>query len=233
MPMPADYATALTYLENNKTAALPGPGLQNMDRDRILGELRDIVERLYDRKPEDLRAAVTMAVDAAKTLVAIAIAFFVAVGGFMVQYAATHDSIWSATLWLLAAAALAGVVSMIAGFFAIGTAFKNAQAIPPASPTTTPMWSTAPMKRSLNFQSYAGLAGLALFAFALVFWSAPQIGGLAATPILPSSPIPSVGSKIRIEGVWSSLIVRRGGLSITAPVPSTPNQVQALEVEIR
>jgi hypothetical protein len=230
MPIPNDYAIALKYLDDNKAAALPA--LVDADRVRVLAELRDIVERLYERKPEDLRAAVSMAVDAAKTLVTIAIAFFVAIGGFIVQYVGTHDSIWSATLWLLVLAALAGIASMIAGFFAIGQAFKNAQGISLAT-ATRPMWSTEPMKGYLDFQSFAGLAGLVLFGFAVLFWSSPPTGGLAATPVSLNSPVPSVGSKIRIEGTWSNLTVRRGGLSISAPAPSSAGQTQALEVEVR
>jgi hypothetical protein len=227
MPMPTDYETALNYLDANKSTALST--LPPADQARVVRELRDIVGRLFDRKPEDLRAAVTMAVDAAKTLTAIGIAFFVAVGGFMVQYVGTHDSVFSIAFWSLTAAGLAGIISMVAGFYATGTAFKNAQGIAPAT-ATTPAWSTVPLKRPLTVQSWAGLAGLAFFAVALLYWSVPPHGGLAATPVPPSSSIPSVGSKIRIEGTWSSLTISRGGLAFTPP-PS--NQVQAFDVELR
>jgi hypothetical protein len=230
MPIPAPYEAAFTYLDTNKDAALPG--VPQPERAAAIFAMKQVVVQLYDRKPEDLRAAVTMAVDAAKALVAIGIAFFVAVGGFMVQYVMTHDSIWAFAFYLLLAAGLLAVVSMIAGFVAIGRAFRNAQGLSPAG-MTTQMWSTKPLTGPLDLQSYAGLAGLACFGVALAFWVTPPSGGLAATQVAPTSVAPSAGYKVRIEGSWTNLMVRRGGLTFTAPSSTTPGQNMAFDVELR
>jgi hypothetical protein len=230
MPMPADYQTALLYLDANKAAALPLLST-TAEQARVVNEIRDIVTRLYDRKPEDLRAAVTMAVDAAKTLTTISIAFFVALGGFMVQYANTHDSIRSASFVFLVLAAVFAVASMISGFYATGAAFKNAQGLPPAT-ATTEMWSTVPLKMPLTIQSWAGLAGLILFAASLLFWSVPPSGGLSVSPVTASSPPPTAPHRVRIQGSWSNLTIRRDGLSFS-PGAVPAGQTSAVDVELR
>jgi hypothetical protein len=230
MPMPESYEAALTYLEHHRDAALPNT--PQGERAAVVERMREIVGRLYERKPEDLRAAVTMAVDAAKALVAIGIAFFVAIGGFLVQYLMTHDSLHSRTLYCLAAAAALSLVSMIAGFVAIGRAFKNAQGIPPAN-AQSPTWSTTPLKGPLNTQSYAGVAAIVLFGIGLYFWAATPSGGLAATPAGATTPPPSSGHKLRIEGSWTTLTVRRGGLIFTPPPAASPGQSQAFDIELR
>jgi hypothetical protein len=227
MPIPARLIDAFDYLDQNKDAALPT--VPANDRATELTNLRNLVNQAYDRKPEDLRAVVTIAVDAAKTLMAIGIAFFVAVGGFMIQYVGTHDSIESISFWCLVVSALLGIASMIAGFYAIGSAIRSAEG--QTIPTAHAPWSTAPMKNALVVQSYAGLLGLVVFGVALAFWSTPPTGGLAASPVPASSTLSTTGHKIRIEGTWTNLTVRRGTLSFS-PTPLNPPGPQALDVDV-
>lgn len=228
MTIPAEYNVALKYLEDNKTAL---PGLNGADQDRVVIEIKDIVSRLYDRKPEDLRAAVVMAIDAAKTLTTIGIAFFVALGGFAVQYVSNHNSVISWWSLLITVSAVLTVISIINGFRATGVAFKNAQGISNAG-TPAQMWSTEPLKGYLDRQSWIGLLALICFGISLFFWSTPPTGGLTATQVTVSSPPPNAGSRLRIEGNWTNLTIRRGGLSFS-PTASPPGQVSAVDVELR
>lgn len=230
MPIPSEYTIALDYLDANKDTALSSLA-SSSERTRVIAELREVVGRVYDRKSEDLRAVVTIAVDAAKTLTAIGIAFFVAVGGFMVQYVGTHTSIWSITFWCLVVSALCGGASMVAGFYAIGGAIKNAEGLTPATQNVA-TWSTAPMRRALISQSWAGLIGLIFFGVSLLFWSTPPTGGLSATPVQATSAPSATGHKIRVEGSWSNLTIRRGALSFSPAASNPPSQVQAFDIEV-
>ena len=169
-----DYNLGLALVEKYK-AELP-----TADRDKYVADFKKAIDWLKERQPEDFRLAASMAVDASKSLVNIAIAFFVATGGF-IQYGITHDLTWrSWPIILLAVAAFLAVVSMLFGFNVIGTAFKRGEG---RIATSTVPWSTEALKDNLRNQSFAGLGALICFAWALVSWSTVgSTGGLSVSP---------------------------------------------------
>ncbi len=217
-----DYNIGLALVEKYKTE------LPTSDKDKYVADFKKATDWLKERQPEDFRLAASMAVDASKSLVNIAIAFFVATGGF-IQWGITHDLTWrSYPILLLAAAAFLAVVSMLFGFNVIGTAFKRGEG---RIATSTIPWSTEALKDNLRNQSFAGLGALILFALALISWSGVNpTGGLSVSPS-PQSAKPSV-RQLRIEGEWTRLKVRRGEMSVELDAPP-PGSARTFDVELQ
>ena len=197
----------------------------------LQGKARRVV--LVGQKPigealERALLAVSMAVDASKALVSIAIAFFVAMGGF-IQFAISHDLKWNSTpVIFLAVAALLALISMIFGFNAIGNAFRRGEGRIDAE---GPAWTTTPLKAYLTRQSYAGLGAMAAFGLALFLWDSPQsTGGVSIHPTSAVSA-PASNRKIRLEGEWSRLTVQRGAMSITLE-PASVGTAKAFDIEL-
>jgi len=111
-----------------------------------------------------------MAVDASKSLISIGIAFFAALGAFMLTYRSTHGSIaYSSSIVLLAVSAVLTIASMWCGFAAIGRAYRRGQR--PADAAGLP-WATRAISHLLGLQSLMGLGALFAFACAVWFWDA-------------------------------------------------------------
>jgi len=200
---------AETIVENNK-AALPLPSDQA--REDYVSEFKKILSQIGQRSPEDYRQAATMAVDASKSLLQIAIAVFVAMGGFM-QFASNAGLDWDSlpVIFFAIAAALA-FVSMCAGFFAIGDAFKRGEGrIGQQDPNP---WSTKKLKNKLMFQSSVGVLALLSFATAIVGWNIAEFTSnhsLTISDPQKSLVTQSFEDSITLEGEWSKLIVKQEG----------------------
>jgi hypothetical protein len=118
---------------------------------------------------EDQRAAVLIAVDAAKSLITIGVAFFAALGAFALNYRSNHTVFLTAwPILLMTVSAVVTVISMIVGLAAIGKAYQRGQR--PPNPGGEPSWSTKPISGLLGWQSNLGLLALALFAGSIVMW---------------------------------------------------------------
>jgi ascorbate-specific PTS system EIIC-type component UlaA len=121
------------------------------------------------RTAEDRREAVKISVDAAKSLIQIAVAVFVAIGGF-IQYSFNGGFGWlSLPVAFFALAATLVFSSMCAGFCAVSRAYKRAEGREGANDYA---WSTLPLKNALNWQAHLGLLGLLAFAAAIIFTNA-------------------------------------------------------------
>lgn len=135
-----------------------------------------LIQARKDAK-EDARAAVLIALDASKSLITIAIAFFAALGAFVLNYRASNQASFSWPMALLGLSAVMTIASMIAGFNAVGKAYKRAQKGPDAEGL---QWATRPLAPSLGAQSLLGLAALVCFGLAVVFWEARPSTALEA-----------------------------------------------------
>ena len=215
-----DYSQGLTLIERYKNE------LSAADKDKYVSDFKRAVDWLKERQPEDFRLAVSMAVDASK--LNLAIAFFVATGGF-IQYGMSHDLTWrSWPIIFLAIAAVFAVASMIFGFNVVGTAFKRGEG---RIATTTLPWSTEPLKDNLKKQSFAGLGALIFFAIALTSWgTSGGSGGLSVSPSPQSAK--ASARQLRIEGEWTKLKVRRGDMSIELDAPP-PGSARSFDVELQ
>ena len=175
-----------------------------------------------------------IAIDAAKSLIAIGIAFFAAIGAFIVQFATSHSSVIAIPIGFLALAGLLAVISMIAGFYAIGDAYNRAEN--PGSTTaggpSTPAWSTVPLRTPLNVQSLAGLAALCCFGVAISLWNfGDPSSGIAVKPAVSSATPVGARGTFGLEGVWIKLKVRHGTFSVELD-PTPARQVSAFQIEL-
>ena len=159
--MPRSFPEAFDFVEHHRDH------LGVADPDAYVAQLRVFM----DQTPEDTRAAATIAVDAAKNLINIGVAFFAALGAFALTYRSTHATLsFSVPVVLLALSALATIASMIAGFAAIRLGYRG-------RPTDAdgPPWTTRPLSTLFRAQPILGLGALVLFAIAVLFWDAGPI----------------------------------------------------------
>lgn len=125
-------------------------------------------------QPDDARVAVLIAVDAAKSLIGIGAAFFLALAGFILLFRSSVTSGFTETFLFLIVSAILVVVSVATGLLAIGTAYRRGQR--PADRRGAP-WSTKPFGWLLGVQSLTGVCALAFFGLAVVVWD----GGSGST----------------------------------------------------
>ena len=136
------------------------------DPDAYVAQLRVFMEQ----EREDARAAATVAVDAAKTLINIGVACFAALGAVALMYRSTHATFTlSISVVLLSISALVTIAGIIAGFAAIGSAHRGDQS--PAD-ADGPLRATHPLSPLFRVQSLSGLGALVLLAIAVLFWDA-------------------------------------------------------------
>jgi hypothetical protein len=157
--MASHFQAAIDFIEARKTE------LGVTDADIYVANLT----KYLDSK-EDSRAAVLIALDASKSLITIAVAFFAALGAFALNHRSNNQGPISWSLVLLGASAILTVTSMFAGFKALGKACKRAQKPPDAE---GPQWATEPLGWWLGTQSFLGLAALGCFGSAMFLWE-PQ-----------------------------------------------------------
>ena len=156
--MPRSFPEAFDFVEQHRDHLGVG------DPDAYVAQLRAFM----DQAPENARAAVTIAVGAAKNLINIGVAFFAALGAFALTYRSTHAAFsLSIPVVLLLLSALATIASMIVGFAAIGLAYRRDQR--PADAEGPPP-APRPLFRFFRVQSFMGLGALVLFAIAVLFW---------------------------------------------------------------
>jgi peptidoglycan hydrolase-like protein with peptidoglycan-binding domain len=118
-------------------------------------------------QPDDARVAVLIAVDAAKSLIGVGGAFFLALAAFILLFRSSIVSGFTETLLFLVISTILTVVSVATGLLAIGTAYRRGQQ--PADLRGAP-WSTKPFGWLLGVQSLTGVLALAFFAVAVVAW---------------------------------------------------------------
>ena len=207
--MPVSYDAALALVKKHKTE------LSVADPDEYIENLT----KLIGGQPDDRRAAVTIAVGAAQSLITIGVAVFGALAVFILNYRSTHSDLGSSlSVWLLVIAAAVTLLSMWSGYKAIGIAYQRGQRPSGADPS----WSTKPLASWLGFQSMSGLVALAFFGAAAFFWqSPPMTKGLSASPVAPGSVAPTCADALVVEGEWTRLEVRSAKTAITLPTSST------------
>jgi hypothetical protein len=224
MATPFSYDAGLVLIEDNKASLPVAEFPQAADKDAYVAAFR-----AYLSRSDDHRVAVQIAVDAAKSLIAIGIAFFAAIGALLVQYTSSHAfSIWGAEIPMALAAILA-VASMVGGFKAIGTAYNNAMKI---TQPLSPAWNTKPLESPLAFQSIAGLVALVSFAWGVIVWNHGNAGGITVAPTTAAAASPSAAGKFTVEGTWSRLAVKHGGIEVALP-PTAAGQTAAFEIDMR
>ena len=156
--MPRSFPEAFDFVEHHRDH------LGVADPDAYVAQLRVFM----DRTPEAARAATTIAVDAAKSLINIGVAFFAALGAFALTYRSTHATFsFSIPVVLLSLSALVTIATTIAGFAAIGLAYRRDQRPADAEGFSS---TTRALFRLLRAQSLMGLGALVLFAIAVLFW---------------------------------------------------------------
>jgi len=211
--MPSRYSDGLALLEKHKDELLLG---DEAEKTRYVSDFRKAVEWLNERQPEDFRLAATMAVDGAKILSSLAIAIFVAIGGF-IQYGITHGLHWGSTpIIILGVAGSFAFLSMLFGLNVVGRAFKRGEGREAKDQTA---WSTEWLRPFLQWQSYMGLATLIAFTAAMIAWKPSTSQGTFS--VSPVSAGQAGDQSLTIEGQWSTLALREGAVSlILGPVPA-------------
>jgi hypothetical protein len=212
---------------------------------KILKSLRDEVQepndidymiekfkKLTARSSDDRKEAAKIAVDASKTLIAIAVAVFVAMGGF-IQFARNSGLEWSdRPIILFGVAAVFVLVSMMYGFVAIGSTYKRAEGREQEGGTP---WSTRAIAPKLNWQSYIGLAALGVFALGILTWGLLPTSKAQLTLSI-SSATPALlltAGPLTFEGAWTSLkISSPQGLRIDIP-PAASGSISSFAVELK
>lgn len=207
------------------------PGASEAEKEEYLQNLSHKIRGLFLRTDEDRRVATQMAVDASKTFVQIAIAVFVAIGGFF-QFGFKNN--WS-NLPVLCLGIAAGLtfMSICFGFLVISDAYKRGDG---RKGTIQPAWSTEALRGWINWQALTGVVALVVFALAIILQNpatspSPQpmritlLRGVAKT-------ISSLGP-VKVTGQWSQLsIERRGDFTLQVePVPDKETRSFILEVK--
>lgn len=218
------YDAGLLLIRNNK-GALPATDFPTQaDQDSYVAAFSAYISR-----SDDHRAAVQMAVDAAKSLIAIGIAFFAAIGAIIVQYTSSHPFSFFGPEIPMAAAALLSVISMISGFKAIGKAYNNAMS------TTAPLkpaWRTEPLQTPLAIQSFIGLLALFAFAGGIILWNQGAAAGISVSPTNAAAASPTTAGEFTLQGTWSTLSVQHGGIEVKL-APTPVGQTSAFQIDMR
>jgi Putative peptidoglycan binding domain len=124
-------------------------------------------------RPDDARVAVLIAVDAAKSLIGVGAAFFVALSAFIVLFRSSIVSGFKGTLLFLMISIVLIILSIAAGLLAMGIAYRRGQR--PADRNGAP-WSTGPFSWLVGVQSLTGVGALALFGLAIAVWDGRNSG---------------------------------------------------------
>lgn len=168
-------------------------------------KFRERMEAFCNRSNDDFRHSVTIAVDAAKSFVQIAIAVIVAIGGFVQFGIKSGLEVLSAPVLILALAAILVFLSMCFGMTAIGKAFQRGEGrIDPEKPP----WSTEALKFQLNWQAVLGVLGLVAFASAIILWNLPDQNQSNLVVAVPEVTL-TTGKSVLVEGQWSTLVVKQ------------------------
>jgi hypothetical protein len=207
---------ALTCLRNNLTAVQIA---DQAERDAYLVE----IEKRLGRSADDKKGAAKLAIETAKMFLTIAIAVFV-VTGTLLQFARTNGVPWSSwTIWAFCATVVLLLISMRAGFVATSKVFKRADGRTNAGDIA---WTTEPIARDLDVQSWTGLLALFFLLGGLVHWAAFESDAPAAAlsvsvPSISQAPLPK--GPLTIEGVWTELRVKTAGnLEFKLPPTASP-----------
>lgn len=195
--MSLDIDVTLQILEQHKASFGGTDTFQN-------AQIKE-AKKLLSRTAEDKREASKLAIDAAKTLVTIGVAVFVALGGF-VQFAKKEGLAWADTpIILFALSALLVLLSMILGLVAMSKTWKRGEG---SANTDETAWWTPSIKNQLNGQAWAGIVGLVFFGAAIVLWdNAPsnQIPELTFSITSQSQSTQLISGPVFVTGQWSSL----------------------------
>jgi len=169
--------------------------------------LKEAKARLGDRTPEDRREASKLAVETSKMLLTIAVGVLVASFAWM-QFARKDGVPWfSLTLTPFYVAAGLLALSMLNGFRGISEIYRRADG---RTAPAEPAWSTKPVARLLNWQSWSGVAALlALFIGVVMLGLEPGAHKPTVSVTIPAQAgSPPVGGSLTIEGVWTELRLR-------------------------
>jgi len=185
------------------------PGGDESEKERNLQELSDKIQRVIARSDEDRRLATQIAVDASKTFVQIAIALFVAIGGFFQFGFKNNLDFWP--VLCLSIAAFSTFLSMCFGFLVISDAYKRGDG---RKDIDHPAWSTAVLRKSINRQAWIGVAALLVFALAIILQNpatprSPQTMNIT----LPKGVAKAISSlePLKVTGQWSKISIEQQG----------------------
>ena len=196
-------------------------------KDRYIGHFK----RLISRDKEDRRLASQIAVDASKTFVQIAVAVFVAIGGF-IQFAFKNG--WqSCSIVCLVISGILTFVSLCSGFIVISKSYKRGDGrIEPNQIA----WSTEYLKDSINVQAMTGVLAILAFAVAIAL-SNPVV---SVSPQTMTITLPDKASKtisplapIKVEGQWSTMSIQQKGNFTFQLEPVPLNETRSFMLEIK
>jgi hypothetical protein len=184
-------------------------------------------------RPDDARVAVLIAVDAAKSLIGVGAAFFVALAAFILLFRSSLISGFTETFLFLIVSTTLTVVSVATGLLAIGTAYRRGQR--PADRRGAP-WSTKPFGWLLGVQSLTGVFALAFFGLAVVVWDG---GGSSATTSqfrALQDKIDSVNARVDQQAATLVLASQKPEVQavqpISPPAPSLIPQLSAITTSL-
>jgi hypothetical protein len=163
----ANFETILDLLKTHKNDL---PIHDATERDNYVNEITNEINKLIQRDKDDLRLATQIAVDTSKMFIKIAIAVFVAIGGF-IQFA-YKNSPGSLPLMCLYAAGALTFFSMVSGFVVISRAYKRGDGR--IKPKELP-WYTKDLSGPINVQAWLGVLAMLAFAIAIIGYNTEQL----------------------------------------------------------
>jgi Putative peptidoglycan binding domain len=171
-------------------------------------------------RPDDARVAVLIAVDAAKSLIGVGAAFFVALAAFILLFRSSITSGLTETFLLLVVSTVLTILSIATGLLAIGIACRRGQR--PADRKGAP-WSTRPFGWLLGVQSLTGVGALALFGLAICVWDGSSSSSNAMTSQLEAlqNRIESVNSRVDQQAATLVQASQKPPLQTVQPSPPT------------
>lgn len=159
----ANYEQLMDILKKYKQEL---PGSNDQEKDSYLEMIKAKLSSTNKKREitnEDKKLACQIAVDTSKSLVQVAIAVIVAIGGFITY---GFDNNWRGTsIVFLVIAAFLTFGSMIFGFTFISKIYKQGE----GRINNTIQWSTESVKTYINLQAYLGIAALIAFGLAIYF----------------------------------------------------------------
>ena len=185
------------------------PGATESEKERYFQNLSDKIRRLITSGDEDRRLATQIAVDASKTFVQIAIAVFVAIGGFFQFGFKNNLDFWP--VLCLSIAAFLTFLSMCFGFLVISDAYKRGDG---RKDTGQSAWSTEALRGSINWQARTGVAALLVFALAIILQNPATPRSPQTMKInLPKGVAKTISSlePVKVTGQWSQISIEQQG----------------------
>jgi hypothetical protein len=197
--------------------------LKQTKADEAKTRLEELIASVKNCGEEDERFATGLAVEAAKNFLQLAAAFVVVVAGFYQFGVGRAWEFWP-PLALLIASALAGLVSMGAGFVVISTAYKSE-----AKPNGSKRWSITPLRGWLSTQAIAGVLALLILGAAIGF---PKKELRTVTVTSPAgSTATSPADSLLFSGRLMPLTIEQKGRFTLRLLPSPKDSTQTVMMQ--